>query len=183
MQRFTRVSPLPCVPYHRRDSLSRVLRGCKGHQEARAWCVVGVACVPQITSTRNAATPRCHISHKHGLCALYGGHVHAGTCERCGYIASNRLCKACVLLDGLARGQPRLALGSKSARNVAMFGTSVGDTSKGDHGSGARAAADEEGARARTRQLQAPAPARAAASSSGGVTASAGAGGAGAGTS
>ena len=23
------------------------------------------------------------------------------TCERCGYIASNRLCKACVLLDSL----------------------------------------------------------------------------------
>ena len=34
-----------------------------------------------------------------------------------------------MLLDGLARGQPRLALGSKSARNVAMFGSALGDTS------------------------------------------------------
>lgn len=28
------------------------------------------------------------------------------TCERCGYIASNRLCKACVLLEGLEGGNP-----------------------------------------------------------------------------
>jgi cytoplasmic tRNA 2-thiolation protein 1 len=28
------------------------------------------------------------------------------TCERCGYIASNRFCKACMLLEGLCNGQP-----------------------------------------------------------------------------
>ena len=27
----------------------------------------------------------------------------AGSCERCGYISSQRLCKACVLLDDLAQ--------------------------------------------------------------------------------
>jgi hypothetical protein len=26
-----------------------------------------------------------------------------GTCKKCGYISSNELCKACVLLEGLAR--------------------------------------------------------------------------------
>lgn len=31
------------------------------------------------------------------------------TCERCGYISSNKLCKACVLLDGLNSGTAQLA--------------------------------------------------------------------------
>lgn len=33
-----------------------------------------------------------------------------GTCDRCGYISSQKLCKACVLLDGLNRGMPRLGI-------------------------------------------------------------------------
>ncbi|KAJ2557481.1 cytosolic thiouridylase subunit Ctu1, partial [Coemansia sp. RSA 1933] len=37
-------------------------------------------------------------------------------CERCGYISSNTLCKACVLLEGLERGLPRLGI-AKSARH------------------------------------------------------------------
>jgi len=36
------------------------------------------------------------------------------TCTRCGYIASNDLCKACALLEGLERGIP--ALGIKERR-------------------------------------------------------------------
>ena len=32
------------------------------------------------------------------------------TCTRCGYISSNELCKACILLDGLNRGLPRLGI-------------------------------------------------------------------------
>ncbi|KAJ2961998.1 hypothetical protein NQZ79_g2757 [Umbelopsis isabellina] len=32
------------------------------------------------------------------------------TCTRCGYISSNELCKACVLLEGLNRGLPRLGI-------------------------------------------------------------------------
>lgn len=38
-----------------------------------------------------------------------------GTCERCGYISSQKLCKACVLLDGLNRGLPKLGIGSTKA--------------------------------------------------------------------
>ncbi|KAF1865601.1 hypothetical protein Lal_00004977 [Lupinus albus] len=34
-----------------------------------------------------------------------------GTCERCGYISSQKWCKACVLLDGLNRGLPKLGIG------------------------------------------------------------------------
>ncbi|KAJ9065927.1 cytosolic thiouridylase subunit Ctu1 [Entomophthora muscae] len=33
------------------------------------------------------------------------------TCERCGYISSNLICKACVLLEGLNRGLPQLGIG------------------------------------------------------------------------
>jgi len=34
-----------------------------------------------------------------------------GTCSKCGYISSMPLCKACVLLDGLNRGLPKLGIG------------------------------------------------------------------------
>ncbi|CAJ0755529.1 15372_t:CDS:10 [Entrophospora sp. SA101] len=34
-----------------------------------------------------------------------------GMCKRCGYISSNELCKACVLLEGLNRGLPRFGIG------------------------------------------------------------------------
>ena len=33
------------------------------------------------------------------------------TCKRCGYIASQELCKACLLLEGLNKGLPRLGVG------------------------------------------------------------------------
>ncbi|KAK7106932.1 cytoplasmic tRNA 2-thiolation protein 1-like isoform X2 [Littorina saxatilis] len=33
------------------------------------------------------------------------------TCSRCGYISSNELCKACVMLEGLNKGRPRLGIG------------------------------------------------------------------------
>jgi len=34
-----------------------------------------------------------------------------GTCQRCGYISSQPACKACVLLEGLNKGKPRLGIG------------------------------------------------------------------------
>ncbi|XP_043924263.1 cytoplasmic tRNA 2-thiolation protein 1 isoform X1 [Protopterus annectens] len=34
-----------------------------------------------------------------------------GSCTRCGYISSQKLCKACVLLEGLNRGLPKLGIG------------------------------------------------------------------------
>lgn len=36
------------------------------------------------------------------------------TCERCGYMSSNEVCKACVLLEGLNRGLPQLGIGKES---------------------------------------------------------------------
>ena len=32
-------------------------------------------------------------------------------CERCGYISSNKVCKACILLEGLNKGLPKLGIG------------------------------------------------------------------------
>lgn len=40
------------------------------------------------------------------------------TCERCGYISSNALCKACVLLEALNRGNPALGIRSDKSRTV-----------------------------------------------------------------
>ncbi|CAG8736039.1 2226_t:CDS:2, partial [Dentiscutata erythropus] len=34
-----------------------------------------------------------------------------GVCKRCGYMSSNELCKACMLLEGLNRGLPKLGIG------------------------------------------------------------------------
>ena len=41
-----------------------------------------------------------------------------GTCGRCGYISSQGLCKACILLEGLNRGLPRLGIGKVSGANL-----------------------------------------------------------------
>ncbi|KAG2441936.1 hypothetical protein HXX76_003541 [Chlamydomonas incerta] len=39
------------------------------------------------------------------------------TCERCGYISSQPVCKACVLLEGLNRGMPRLGVSRTRGRH------------------------------------------------------------------
>ena len=63
-------------------------------------------------------------SHKHKTHATHMPHTchtqtnthtcaPAGTCVRCGYMTSSDLCKACVLLEGLNKGQPKLAVGKK----------------------------------------------------------------------
>jgi len=36
-----------------------------------------------------------------------------GNCSRCGYISSNKLCKACVLLESLNSGLPKVTLGEE----------------------------------------------------------------------
>ncbi|XP_063050352.1 cytoplasmic tRNA 2-thiolation protein 1 [Engraulis encrasicolus] len=47
-----------------------------------------------------------HLSVRHGVKM-----PTQGSCQRCGYISSQALCKACVLLEGLNRGLPRLGIG------------------------------------------------------------------------
>ncbi|KAF8779898.1 hypothetical protein HU200_002167 [Digitaria exilis] len=54
-----------------------------------------------------------------------------GTCERCGYISSQKLCKACVLLDGLNRGLPKLGIGRTKVGAGAERNTS---SLQGKHG-------------------------------------------------
>ena len=45
-----------------------------------------------------------------------------GTCERCGFVASNKLCKACVLLEALNKGKPKLAVGkARDQRQLADY--------------------------------------------------------------
>lgn len=52
------------------------------------------------------------------------------TCERCGYMSSNELCKACVLLEGLQRGLPQMGIGkaSKAKREQIANAPPVADT-------------------------------------------------------
>lgn len=40
-----------------------------------------------------------------------------GKCNRCGFVSSQQPCKACVLLEGLNRGLPKLGVGKKSKAN------------------------------------------------------------------
>jgi len=35
----------------------------------------------------------------------------AGTCQRCGYMSSQDICKACMLLEGLNKGLPNHGIG------------------------------------------------------------------------
>lgn len=37
-----------------------------------------------------------------------------GVCERCNFVSSQKICKACVLLEGLNKGLPRLGIGKSS---------------------------------------------------------------------
>jgi cytoplasmic tRNA 2-thiolation protein 1 len=37
-----------------------------------------------------------------------------GVCDLCGFVSSCQPCKACVLLEGLNRGLPKLGIGKKS---------------------------------------------------------------------
>lgn len=41
-----------------------------------------------------------------------------GRCERCGYLSSNKLCKACVLLEGLNAGRAKISLESHANPGV-----------------------------------------------------------------
>jgi hypothetical protein len=50
-----------------------------------------------------------------------------GTCSRCGFVSSQKLCKACVLLDGLNRGLPRLGIGKTSKVNKAIIESNQGN--------------------------------------------------------
>ncbi|CAD7081797.1 unnamed protein product [Hermetia illucens] len=40
--------------------------------------------------------------------------VVRGICSKCGFVSSQQPCKACVLLEGLNRGLPKLGIGKKS---------------------------------------------------------------------
>ncbi|CAG8515304.1 7317_t:CDS:2 [Diversispora eburnea] len=44
-----------------------------------------------------------------------------GVCKRCGYMSSNEFCKACVLLEGLNRGLPKLGIG-KTNKMLKKYG-------------------------------------------------------------
>eukprot|EP00735_Rhodelphis_limneticus_P010094 TRINITY_DN2916_c0_g1::TRINITY_DN2916_c0_g1_i8::g.4279::m.4279 TRINITY_DN2916_c0_g1::TRINITY_DN2916_c0_g1_i8::g.4279 ORF type:complete len:346 (+),score=62.53,sp/Q05AW7/CTU1_XENLA/67.07/1e-165,ATP_bind_3/PF01171.15/5.7e-17,DUF2392/PF10288.4/0.021,tRNA_Me_trans/PF03054.11/0.031,NAD_synthase/PF02540.12/0.11,zf-C3HC4_2/PF13923.1/0.5,zf-C3HC4_2/PF13923.1/6.5e+02 TRINITY_DN2916_c0_g1_i8:74-1111(+) len=44
------------------------------------------------------------------------------SCDQCGYIASNRLCKACVLLENLNKGTAKLAVGRKAWQQTRVIG-------------------------------------------------------------
>lgn len=45
-------------------------------------------------------------------------------CERCGYMSSKDVCKACVLLEGLNRGLPQLGIG-KETRQARMVSKAI----------------------------------------------------------
>ena len=45
-------------------------------------------------------------------------------CDRCGYISSAELCKACIMLDGLNRGRPELSIGKNTKRKKILKMTS-----------------------------------------------------------
>ena len=70
------------------------------------------------------------------------------TCDRCGYISSNPLCKACVLLEGLAKGEPKTSLYG-TRRPAGVIGEGDHDAGRGGgHAGGDRTLAAAAGASA-----------------------------------
>ncbi len=69
-----------------------------------------------------------------------------GTCERCGYLSSQAVCKACVLLEGLNKGLPQMGVGrtrSKGRATRAGTGKVVAGVAGGGGGDGAEEAGEE----------------------------------------
>lgn len=58
-----------------------------------------------------------------------------GICKRCGYISSQPLCKACVLLEGLNKGLPRLGIGKTTKAQIEIL--SSADSGYGQPNGGA----------------------------------------------
>jgi len=52
-----------------------------------------------------------------------------GTCERCGYISSQSVCKACVLLEGLNKGVPNLGVKKTSKMKLGMEKLNISENS------------------------------------------------------
>ncbi|GMH43199.1 hypothetical protein BSKO_11121 [Bryopsis sp. KO-2023] len=48
---------------------------------------------------------------------------HPKRCERCGYLSSQKVCKACVLLEGLNKGLPRLGVSRTRKKHVTISQT------------------------------------------------------------
>ena len=44
-----------------------------------------------------------------------------GICTNCGYVSSNPICKACVLLEGLNKGRPKLAIGKSNKAQAELL--------------------------------------------------------------
>lgn len=43
-----------------------------------------------------------------------------GICTKCGFVSSQDICKACMLLEGLNRGLPKLGIGKTSKANKVL---------------------------------------------------------------
>ncbi|XP_074603468.1 cytosolic thiouridylase subunit 1 [Brevipalpus obovatus] len=51
-----------------------------------------------------------------------------GKCEKCGFISSQNICKACVMLEGLNKGLPRLGIGKSSKVKILKRNTKCEDS-------------------------------------------------------
>lgn len=72
-----------------------------------------------------AIRPRCIIDIIHsGECILVKENIKLptlSTCTRCGFVSSKELCKACVLLEGLNNGRPKLGVGKSTKKENKIF--------------------------------------------------------------
>ncbi|KVH95408.1 Rossmann-like alpha/beta/alpha sandwich fold, partial [Cynara cardunculus var. scolymus] len=83
------------------------------------WCcktlTIGYVCILQETGLLFNRIPRAILdiikSGEDFRIATSTKMPEQGTCQRCGYISSQKWCKACVLLEGLNRGLPKLGIG------------------------------------------------------------------------
>jgi cytoplasmic tRNA 2-thiolation protein 1 len=61
------------------------------------------------SKTRSAATIHDKNTKRRGGKKVAKQQV-MGQCERCGYLSSQKICKACMLLEGLNKSRPRVEI-------------------------------------------------------------------------
>lgn len=91
------------------DSMAQVENDLASNEAAaERETEINIPMTATTSNTRAEARPRIHDKSRKGRRKVVKQIM--GQCERCGYMSSQRICKACSLLEGLNKNRPRTAI-------------------------------------------------------------------------
>ncbi|CCD26860.1 Ncs6p NDAI_0I02920 [Naumovozyma dairenensis CBS 421] len=84
----------------------------KNLESVRPSCIIDI-----IQSGENLVLKqkKVHTNGQQNSNKVAGGFVDGNRCTKCGYLSSNDICKACILLEGLERNRPSITLDNDSS--------------------------------------------------------------------